>query len=278
MRILLDHYLNKNMKNLFTPSQFRVSLLFILIALLITTSSYAQDEVQSIETDRPDQTEAASVIPVKTLQLEAGYFYQKDEQSGIKQENLAYPTALLRLGILSWLELRVQSAWQQDNLVHENGLKTKVNGFGPLTLGAKAALWQEKGIRPQAAAMLMVDLPVGSRNFRPEEPETEARLMFKNSLTDWLDLNYNLAYTWTEDLPEQSYAVSLGAGLTERITVYAEAFGNKSKGHTAEHLADAGLLFLVLPNLQLDVAAGKALNSAAPDFFVTTGFSLRLPH
>ena len=42
-------------------------------------------------------------------------------------------------------------------------------------------------------------------------------------------------------------------------------------------LARVGMTFLVLPNLQLDVSAGKGLSREAPDWFAGAGVSFRLP-
>lgn len=125
--------------------------------------------------------------------------------------------------------------------------------------------------------MTMVVLPVGSRQFRPENPDPTFRLLLKNSLAEKLDLSYNLMYGWVEGDPVKGYAVSLGFNISDKFTVYGEAFGDKQKGNKAEHSVDGGFLFKLLPNLQLDVAAGRALNKAAPDYFVTTGVSVRLP-
>jgi hypothetical protein len=263
-----------------TKSSFSFKRLLAVAAFILVAQQGYSQQVKPIpqpdlETDRPDQTEAASVIPFKTIQLETGLYFQKDKIGDATQKYIAYPTALVRFGILDWLELRTEGTYQR--LVVEDEIRTRANGFGPLTVGTKVKLWTEKGFRPQAAAMAMVDLPVGHEAFKPEDPQVNLRLMLKNSLSEKMDLNYNLAYGWEDGEPLMGYAVSIGRSLNDRITVYGEIFGDKPDGAKAAHSFDTGLLFLISPNLQVDLAAGTALNSAAPDYFITTGFSLRLP-
>ncbi|WP_162425790.1 transporter [Pontibacter pudoricolor] len=248
---------------------------FILLAQQGYSQQVKPTPQPDLETDRPDQTEAASVVPARSIQLEAGLYFLKDKIGNATLNYTAYPTALVRFGILDWLEMRAEGTYQR--LVVEDEIRTRANGFGPLTVGTKVQLWKENGFRPQAAAMAMVDLPVGHKAFKPEDPQLGLRLMFRNSLTEKTDLNYNLAYGWEDGEPVIGYAVSIGRSLNDKMTVYGEVFGDKPNGSKAEHSFDTGLLFLISPTLQVDIAAGTALNLQAPDYFITTGFSLRLP-
>ncbi|MBB6610792.1 transporter [Pontibacter sp. Tf4] len=271
------------MQPVFTQTIVLKVLLLSLVALLLISSDGfgqnrdAKPEQPPLETDRPDQADAAAIVPARTLQLETGLYFEKDRAENTTLHYTAYPTALLRAGILDWLELRVEATYQQLNIEADQEQRLKEKGFGPLTVGTKIKLWEEQGLRPQAAFMTMVDLPVGDKTFSPENPEPHLRLLLKNSLTDKLDLNYNLAYGWQDGDPLKSYAVSLGAALSDKVTVYGEVFGEKQKGEKASHSADAGILFLISPTLQVDAGAGIALNKYAPDYFVTTGVSIRVP-
>ena len=215
------------------------------------------------------------MVPKGTLQIEAGYFLQKATEAGLDIKTQAYPTALFRLGMLDWLELRVQSALR-DSVV-ENGARRKVDGIAPLNVGFKFQLWQAEGWRPEAAFIARVALPVGSRTYRPDKPDPELRLTLSNEITQKVELAYNLTYGWSDGDPTKGYTLSISGEVHDKLTVYGEVFGNKVTGEKAEHQADAGILFLLLPNLQLDLAVGAGLNKAAPDFFATTGLSVRLP-
>jgi len=252
-------------------------LKFILALLLILWGAggvWGQSG-EEIETDRPDQTESSALVPKGAIQLETGYFLQKAKEEGVPVKTHAYPTALLRVGLLDWMELRVMSALR-DSVV-ENGTNPTSRGLSPLNVGLKFKLWEEQGIRPEAALIVRAALPVGSRAYRPENPEPEIRLAFTNAISEKVDVAYNLTHSWVEGDPRRGYTLAMSGEVADRVTIFGEVFGQKQKGARAEHQADVGILYLLLPNLQLDLSAGTGLNKAAPDFFLTTGVSVRLP-
>lgn len=232
----------------------------------------AQDEQENIDADRPDQSQGPGVVPRRHVQLEAGYLYRKTND---QIRTHAYPTSLLRIGLLDGVELRMQAA-VKDSVI-ENGTERHIKGWGPLSIGTKIRLWDERGWRPEAALMAMVALPVGSEVFKPDNPEPQFNLGLRNGLSEKIDLTYNFGYGWTGGDAVRSYGANLAGGITDRLTLYLEAFGSKAKGAPAEHQADLGLLFLLLPNLQIDVAAGRRVSSAAPHSFISTGLALRVP-
>ncbi|SIR16814.1 transporter [Pontibacter lucknowensis] len=245
-------------------------LIFVLSALVIPAQ--AQEEREELTTDRPDKSQGPGIVSRGYIQLEAGYHYQKLNAS-IRTH--AYPTALLRIGLLEGVELRLHGA-AKDSVI-ENGSKRHIRGWGPLSVGTKVRLWEESGWRPEAALSAMLTLPLASEVFKPDNPEPQFGVAFSHGISEKMDLTYNLGYGWAEGDPVRSYGVNITRELSDKLTIYLEAFGSKGKGETAEHQADVGLLYLLLPNLQFDVAAGRRLNKAAPHSFITTGLVVRLP-
>ena len=79
------------------------------------------------------------------------------------------------------------------------------------------------------------------------------------------------------------YSAALGVGLTERLGAFAELFGaeplDSPPGEPSDSAvsADAGLTWLVRPNVQLDLSAGGGLTDATEDWFVGAGISVRWP-
>ncbi len=69
----------------------------VMVIFLFSHQVYGQDEQKGIETDRPDETEAASVVPVKTIQLELGFYFKKDRQEAQEFKILQYPAVLVRV-------------------------------------------------------------------------------------------------------------------------------------------------------------------------------------
>ena len=233
---------------------------------------YGQErDLRPIATGRPDQTTGTSVVPRHTLQLESGLRYQRGQ--AVHAYN--YPTLMARYGLLDRLELRVAASVQDS--VPANGSRHPW-GVGPPELGGRLYLWPQRGLLPEAAFTAAVTLPVGREALRPAGPETRLRIGLSNSLTDRLTLTYTYGYGWLPTAREQKYAAKLGVTLNSRLAGYGEFFGTTTSGNSADNEADAGLLWLLTSNIQADVAAGLGLTRAAPVFFITTGFSIRLPH
>ena len=94
-------------------SSLNTVLAFALCAFVAVPELWGQ----TIETDRPDQTEAATLVPVGGIQIEtglAGYTAANGSWTGY-----TLPTALLRLGLHERFELRVvgQRDQVQPNLI-----------------------------------------------------------------------------------------------------------------------------------------------------------------
>ncbi|MDO6391688.1 transporter [Pontibacter sp. BT731] len=246
-------------------------LLILLISALMT-SVQAQGEQEELNTDRPDQSQGPSVVSRGYVQLEAGYNYQKLNAT---TRTHAYPTALLRFGLLENVELRLQGA-VKDSVI-ENGTERHIKGWGPLGIGTKVRLWEESGWRPEAGISAMLTLPLASEVFKPDNVEPQFGLAFSKELSQKMDATGNLGYGWTGGHAVRSYGANITRQFIDKLTLYLEVFGSKEKSEPAEHQADFGLLYLLLPNLQVDVAAGRRLNKAAPHHFITTGLAFRLP-
>ena len=110
-------------------------LFFILIVL--GTQIFAQTTKPEIVTDRPDQTEAPSLVPNGGIQVELGTAIENDVVENIKVTNYTYATALVKYGINENFELRLISEYLgQRAKINESNIN-KVNGVSPLALGRK---------------------------------------------------------------------------------------------------------------------------------------------
>jgi len=240
---------------------------------LVISPVFAQEPM---ETDRPDQTECSSVVPVHSLQIETGIVYTRN---GKVQERYNYPTTLLRLGLLPSAELRIIAGeWQSEHLRMKDSTGTK--GFQPVEIGSKIAVCEEKGIRPQTAF-------IGHLAFVPGDRETKNRqavvpnfrFSMSHSITETFSLGYNLGMEWEPfgAYPVYVYTATLGASLNEKVYAYAEVFGDLAYAAYPGCQADGGFSYQPQKNLQLDVSAGIGLNDHSDDLYLSLGFSWRLP-
>ena len=253
--------------------------------LLLTITLYSgwsqENETPEMITDRPDATEAPNVVPHKYLQVETGGFYTSFENdAGAKIEVIGYNTTLLRFGLLKNLELRLGWNFEEAQFSF-NGMQfdNVASGFSPLLAGVKVAIAEEKGALPQIGLIGHLMLPfTASTDFRPETTGADFRFAFAHTLSERSSLSYNLGAQWGSDSSEIAYIYTLSYGLsiTNALGAYAEIYGDFPEDSRANHLWDAGLTYLVSPNVQLDATVGTGFTEGQ-DILLSAGISFRIP-
>ena len=93
---------------------------------------------ESIQTDRPDQTESPAITPKNHLQIETGVFYEKTDRDS---ENFSHPTVLWKYGINENFELRMITEFNSEKMGSNRNA-----GVSPLSLGFKTRLSEEKNM------------------------------------------------------------------------------------------------------------------------------------
>jgi hypothetical protein len=265
-------------------------------ALLLFAGSAIAEDIELV-TDRPDQTESAVVVQPGHVQVETGATFTSDDGDTVE-----YPTTLVRIGLDGRVELRLGLPGWTSELDGDSS-----PAFGDAEVGAKVRLWNEHGLRPEAALLFGVSVPVGSDAVSTKNLDPAFRLSFAHTLSERVSLGYNVGVAWettedetaqglrikqlypqfqweekeadTDTLASFEYTAALGIGLTDRLSAFIEVFGDaplNAHGDTA-HSLDGGFTYLLRPNVQLDLSAGVGLNDAADDWFVGAGVSFRLP-
>ena len=107
----------------------------------------------------------------------------------------------------------------------------------------------------------------------------EFRFDMQHTVTDKIDLGYNLGAEWesTDEKPGWIYTLSPGMELGEKWYAYMELFGNIRKDEKPEHNMDAGIAHHLTADLHADISGGIGLTKNALDHYVAIGFSFRLP-
>lgn len=245
---------------------------YFFVGFLVCSATFlwAQSE-EPLGTDRPGEgTDAASVLSVRTLQLEVGIFQERDEQENYSLWK--YPVALLRYGLVDRVEVRISSELFTNQA-------TDGTLWAPISIGTKVALVEEQqGWIPQAALLVSLTLPhTGSSSAQSGFTQPHIVLLLNHALTSWLGITTNLGAHWENDLLETiyRYAMSFDVSLSDRVGAFAEFYGDLPEASPSNHLFNGGFTFLVNNDLQFDLAAGTALTEGAPDFYVGGGVSVR---
>ncbi|MBN2348340.1 MAG: transporter [Bacteroidales bacterium] len=225
--------------------------------------------------DRPDQTESASVVPVKFIQIETGVSYSKDKSESDMHENLSAGGTLIRIGIYKNLEFRIEGGYEQIRLKsYISDESSTLKGLAPFDLGFKVKLMEENGLLPEMAFLGSLGLPnSGKKEFSSEYVTPSFRFAFEHTLSARLSLAYNLGMYWEGESVGGTgiYSLVTGISVTERIGTYIELYGYLPEKSQAQHLMDFGFTWLTGPDFQLDIEGGVGLNKLAPDWFIGFG-------
>ena len=259
--------------------QFIKHITITLFTMLVFLPIFAQQERPELITDRPDATESPSVVVRGALQIESGALFTSFEDDVLQTNTTTYNTTLLRFGLLENLELRL--GW--DFVEQRNKLSTAQeeviqNGLSPLLLGMKVNITQEKGWLPTIGLIGHLFLPfTASDDFKPQNTGVDFRFAFDHTLSESSSIAYNLGAQWEADTPGAAYIYTLAYGysLTDSFGLYAELYGDMPENNSANHYWDAGVTYLVLPNLQLDATVGTSITEGQ-DVLVSAGFSYRI--
>ena len=248
------------------------ALLFVLVAQVGTGIASAQSA--EMVTDRPDQTESATVVPRGLVQVETGYLFARD--SGM--DGYAVPGTLARIGLGGRTELRIGHA----GIVGGSGRR----GAGDSELGAKINLIERAdGWRPELALLGGLSLPTGDHGFSSDGADPSFLFAFAHEFRPGLSLGYNGGATWESSAAQPDrdafivYSLALGVRLTDRLGTFLELFGDRQvTGPLATSASmDGGLTLLLTDIVQLDVYVGSGLRGPTSDLFAGTGLSFRLP-
>jgi len=152
--------------------------------------------VPELITDRPDQTESSCTVPKNSLQVETGFVYENFKKDDLEFENWGIATTLLRYGVWDNFELRLGSYYQLSSVQSEiHKIDTTQSGIGPIMVGFKVFVVEEKGIRPEISIMADLTLnKVGNLDYRPAYTYSSIKILASHTLSDFFSLGYNFGY------------------------------------------------------------------------------------
>lgn len=266
-----------------TPRGWR-SLPALAAFMSLARIASAQDDLPSIATDRPGQSTAPSILSPGYVQIEAGTQITGTESGegtkAITTRSYALPSALVRIGLLPAMELRLGAEYRSlRGTTEAASTVATADGIASLAVGAKIGITQEKGSLPETAFLVTLALPYGAEQFRPAAVAPSFLLAMRSSLGGPLNLYYNLGGSWdgSNGAGTGLYTLALSAAIAGDLSAFAELYGSLASGVPPVHAADAGIAYVVGPNLQLDLSGGAGITPSAPEYFISAGVSLRLP-
>jgi len=244
------------------------------IFLLAGLHAFAQEK---IDTDRPDQTESAVLVPKKYFQAEFGF--GKENLEG-KNYTLAHPAFLLKYGLSKRFELRLESEYTSEyiHLIPETKTTTDLQ---PIEIGTKIALFEEKDLRPKTSLIIHVGSSFKGSNPFEWPYHISYRITCQHSITEKIGLGYNLGQQSDEEGWAWLYTFSPNISIGKRWYGYVEAFGFKGSGMSVnrkwQHAFDAGFAYYISNDAKVDLSGGIGLADNPMRNYIALGFSFRIP-
>ncbi|MDB5226326.1 MAG: hypothetical protein JWN78_519 [Bacteroidota bacterium] len=248
------------------------TLLFTLV-LCGTLHASAQDSIDPIETDRPDQTESPSVVAVKHIQIETGF----SAESAEGELRIFHPDILWRVGIFKTTELRVITTISSSK---DSTGKFKA-GIAPVEIGFKTVICKEYKARPKIAFLAHLAIPyLSSKNQRTKYFAPNFLFAMQHTIKEYIILSYNIGTNWDGISPDPIfiYTITNGFVVKKKWYFYYEFFGQIPLKMRSTHTFDAGLAYMIRKNMQVDLSAGIQLFPFAKGWYSSIGYSFRLPH
>ena len=244
-----------------------------------------------IATDRPDQTETPNLVPKGRFQIETGAWVEKDEDNAFSYTSTTVNTTLWKFGLSDHAELRLITEYLRDKKNEKStNLVTPYQGFNSVAIGGKFFICEEHKFIPKVSLITHLQLPyMGAKDYRPTNIAPRFRFLFQNTLSDRFSLSYNLGGEWDGISTNTTliYSISLGINLIPNMAMFVESYGfltentgpnTQFKGDFInDHRLDAGVIYVLTNDLQLDVSGGIGINEISPDYFYSCGVSWRFP-
>lgn len=243
----------------------------LITSLFILSLTINAQEVESIQTDRPDQTETPSLTPKGMFQVETGFTYQKNDTDF---KTYVLPSILWKYGVNENFELRVITEFVSDKIGTQ-----EISGINPVLIGCKIKIADEKGIFPKTSFISHISLPnMASTKLKSDFFAPEFRFVMQHTISEKVSSSYNLGAEWDGFTPEPTfiYTVTSGYSISEKWGSYIELFGFAPQNSKAYHNCDGGLTYLINNNFMLDLSAGFGITTNAPDYYTAFGFSFRI--
>ncbi|MFZ4436323.1 MAG: transporter [Flavobacterium psychrophilum] len=242
----------------------------LFICLLFTTCLYAQN-MEPIQTDRPDQTETPSLVPTGMFQVETGFSLQNNDAHS---QTLTLPSTLWKYGVNENFELRLISEFDI-----EKQYDLESSGLNPILIGCKIKIAEEKGIIPKTSFIAHMSLPnAATTNRKTDFFAPEFRFVMQHTVTEKMSFSYNLGAEWNGFTAEPTFIYTLATGytLSNKFGSYIELFGFIPQIEKPMHSFDGGITYLINDDFMLDLSSGIGISKTAPINYIAFGFSFRI--
>lgn len=199
-----------------------------------------------METDRPGEGTASTVISPKSIQLESGIIYNRSTK-GFTSDHL------IRFGLTERWEVRLQTIQDLSNSSESTyGFSSKYNFL------------KGDDYAPSLTSIADSDFKLENYSFI---------LASDKQLTENFGSSAGIGYLKEETKDYYFLSFGLDYSFTDRLAIFTEYYGYFNSNLSPEHGVDFGLTYLAAPRLQLDISAGSNPQNISAEYYLSTGIS-----
>ena len=247
-----------------------IRLLFFLFYALLSPLAAQSVGQPDINTDRPDITESALVVPRAALQIENGVTWTL-ERSAQKAD---FSESLLRIGILDRTEIRFGLPNYSDRVAGA-GLGA---GFGDLSVGIKQQLGPLPG-DVDLAVIVALSLPTGSTGATSGGYDPFVKFPWSKELKRGWSIGGQQSIFWQTVAGRRNGfwepTFYLERQLTKPWDLFAEYAGDYFQRGAPKQILHFGTAYRITPVHQVDFHFGFGMNDATPAHFFAIGYAFR---
>jgi len=237
--------------------------------------------LRDLNSDRPDVTEGPFTVDAGHAQLEMDFAsYAHNRLGGTSTSELSAGDFNLRMGVRSNFEAGIFIApYMRDTAATAGEPKETNSGFGDVTLRAKINFWGNDGGATAGGLIVDLTLPTAARGLGSGHAEGTVTLPLAVELGGGWDGG---AMTVLDLRPRAGggyravwiNAATVGHDIAGALAGYMELTSAAGDGGHAATF-DAGLMWKVNANTQLDAGANFGLTRNTDDVLVFSGLSRR---
>ena len=254
-----------------------------LAALWIAAGAAASAGPPPICADRPAKANAVCTVPAGHFQLEMGAFDRTVTKSaGARTDLLAIGSAVVKLGVSNASDLELGFVPVLRLSVKEAETRSRVSGFGDVTLRFKQRLTGTDA-KVQVVAIPIVKLPTADKTLGNGKVEGGLAVPVSFTVAGPVTLTLGPEVDVIADADGSgrhlglTNVFNLSATVAPRITLAGELAASQNfdpSGTFWQASADAALAYAASSRVQLDLGANFGLNRHTPDLELYTGASI----
>lgn len=252
--------------------------LALLLLLACPPAVFAQVTSATIVTDRPSFTNSPKVVGAKVVQIESGLAVGRDETADGTATRTSAPNTLVRLGMSSRVEFRLEmEGWIRASSGRPG--REAESSASDLALAAEYQFARAEGLGVDLAVITGATLPTGGAA-SSGNADPFARLVWNRPLGAASlggTLNWSAPSANSQRVRALDASLVLGTPLWGTWSAFWEGVVRHQDVETdaATWLANAGVLRAFGSNVQLDAWVGRGLNDVAPDWRFGVGVGYR---